>query len=301
MIKVAFSEKYLYDLPPGHRFPVKKYELVKGQLLYEHLIPSDQIIDPGLCPEEILLKVHTYGYYQSLINRTLRGKDEKRIGLPLHDMSLKKALSSVACTMRASDWALKEGAGMNIGGGTHHAYADHGEGFCFFNDMAVAAKYLIDQKIIDKVLILDLDVHQGNGTADIFREDSTVFTFSMHCGNNYPLHKESSDWDIDLPDGMGDQPYLVTLTKVLDTIFIRTQPDIVFYQAGVDVLRSDKLGKLKLTQYGARTRDLKVFTTCKFLGIPVVITLGGGYSTNIRDIVNAHVNTYKAACEVYYT
>jgi len=267
--------------------------------LFENLVDNEHIIDPGPCPEEVLLKVHTQSYYKSLVDKTLSSKEEKRLGLPLHDHSIKNALESVGGTILASEWAMKEGAGMNIGGGTHHAYVNHGEGFCFFNDLAVASRNLLDRKIIGKSLILDLDVHQGNGTANIFSEDPQVFTFSMHCANNYPMHKEESDWDINLPDGLGDPDYLARLTEVLEEIFIRSCPDIVFYQAGVDVLRTDQLGKLNLTLNGVKNRDTLVINACKSHNIPVVITLGGGYSPNIRDIINAHVNTYKAASGIF--
>jgi acetoin utilization deacetylase AcuC-like enzyme len=189
---------------------------------------------------------------------------------------------------------------MNVAGGTHHAYAGHGEGYCCFNDQAVAARYLLDRRLAQRILIVDLDVHQGNGTAHIFREEQRVFTFSMHGARNYPLRKEQSDLDIPLPDGLTDEPYLRTLRAHLPRLFETFQPDFVFYQSGVDILESDRLGRLSISRNGCRERDGIVFDLCRRHRVPVVASMGGGYSSRIADIVEAHANTFRVAQEVFF-
>lgn len=299
MLKLAFSDKYLYELPEGHRFPIAKYILVKEQLLYRGEIVPEQLFDPGVCSEERILQVHTAAYWEKLKSLNLSAKELRRIGLPLSERSLLRARNSVAGTIAACLEALQKGVGMNVGGGTHHAYADHGEGFCILNDLAVAARYLLMEQRIGQVLVIDLDVHQGNGTAAIFQNEARVFTFSMHGQANYPLHKESSDKDIALPNGTSDRAYLEILNQELKSLFEEVKPEFVLYQAGVDVLETDTLGKLSLSKRGCQLRDELVLKSCRSADVPVVVTMGGGYSARLGDILDAHSNTFSTALHLY--
>ncbi|MTI20731.1 histone deacetylase [Fulvivirga sp. RKSG066] len=300
MVKFAFSDKYLYKLPEGHRFPIEKYELVKEQLLHEGTIEPSQLYDPGLATDDQILKVHTKDYWQSLRTLTLDKKAVRKIGLPVTEKSLNRARNSVAGTISAAHNALKSSVGVNLAGGTHHAYADHGEGFCVLNDIAISATDLINSRLVHKVLVVDLDVHQGNGTAKIFENNPDVFTFSMHGENNYPLHKEQSDLDIPLPYQCDDDTYLRLLQSHLPDLINSVQPDIIYFQAGVDVLASDKLGKLSLTRDGIKMRDQIVISSCKEQSIPLVITMGGGYSERLPDLVEAHCTTFRIAVSTYH-
>ncbi len=299
MIPIAFSDKYLYRLPENHRFPIHKYELVKEQLEYEGLTTAENFFDPGLCEASIITLTHDRHYYEKVIRLELNPQEIKRIGLPIVPISVERARNSVAGTVQAAIFALESGIGLNTGGGTHHAFRERGEGFCVFNDIAVAANYLLDIGKVRKVLIVDLDVHQGNGTAQIFAENDRVFTFSMHGQQNYPLKKEKSDMDIGLPTGMEDEAYLKVLADTLPQLINHHRPDLVFYQAGVDVLATDKLGKLNLTKEGCKNRDEIVLTHCYQHQIPVVVTMGGGYSARIADIVEAHCNTFRMAMGIF--
>ena len=296
---VYFSDQYLYALPDHHRFPIEKYLLVKEQLLYQGIIQPDQLADPGLCAEEDILRVHTLEYWNAVKTLSLPQRMVRRIGLPHTSISVNRARNSVAGTIAAAESALVLGLGINLAGGTHHAYPDRGEGFSTLNDIAIASRRLIAKGLATRILIIDLDVHQGNGSACIFRGDPAVFTFSMHGRDNYPLNKEQSDWDIELPTGTTDLPYLTMLQEALPQLIARQQPQIVFYQAGVDVLATDKLGRLSLTKAGCRRRDELVFEACLQHHIPVVITMGGGYSERMADIVDAHCHTIQAALGLF--
>ncbi|MFW5761883.1 MAG: histone deacetylase [Cyclobacteriaceae bacterium] len=298
--KIAFSAKHVYQLPAGHRFPIAKYSLVHDQLLYEGVINTQQVLDAGLIGEEILLSTHTPAYWQKLVSQTLSEKEVRKIGLPVHEQSIKRARNTVQGTLFASQQALQMGLGLNLAGGTHHAYPGHGEGFCIFNDIAVAANYILQEKLAARILIIDLDVHQGNGTAVIFQQQPRVFTFSMHGKNNYPHKKENSDLDIELEKGTGDDKYLQILQVNLNQLIDQFQPDLIFYQAGVDVLSTDLLGTLALSKSGCRQRDEMVIEKCHHLQIPLVIVMGGGYSRRLADIVDAHCNTCKTAIDIYH-
>ena len=297
-IRIFYSEKYHYPLPEHHRFPIDKYVLTKEQLLYQGIIAEDQLFDPGLVDEESILLVHTNEYWQQVRTLSLPPSMVRRIGLPNTETSVNRARNSVAGTLAAARAALQQGIGMNLAGGTHHAYPDRGEGFSTLNDIAIASKRLLHDGLVRKVLIVDLDVHQGNGNASIFANDPRVFTFSMHGKDNYPLKKEKSDLDIALPTATGDEDYLKILEDTLPTL-LEQQPDLVFFQAGVDVLKTDKLGKLSLTKDGCLQRDRIVFRTCDRYGVPVATCMGGGYSARMADIVDAHCNTFVAANEFF--
>lgn len=300
MIKLAFSEKYIYDLPEGHRFPIEKYVLVKEQLIYEGTVEERQLYDPGLASDEQILKVHTRDYWQKLSTLSLDKNELRKIGLPVTEISLMRARNSVAGTISASLNAMENGLGINLAGGTHHAYTGHGEGFCVLNDIAIASKVLLDEQQVKQILIVDLDVHQGNGTAKIFENEKRVFTFSMHGENNYPLKKEKSDLDISLPYQTDDNEYLTILKTQLPKLIDKTKPDVIFFQSGVDVLESDKLGKLSLTKAGAKARDELVIEAGYKHNIPLVITMGGGYSNRLTDLVDAHCNTIRTALSTFH-
>ena len=231
-ISIYFSDQHLYALPEHHRFPIDKYILVKEQLLYQGVIQASQLIDPGLCSEEDILRVHTTEYWQAVKTLTLAPRIVRRIGLPNTEVSVRRAQNSVAGTIMAAEAALQTGLGINLAGGTHHAYPDRGEGFSTLNDIAIASRRLIARKQVERILIIDLDVHQGNGNALIFQDDPAVFTFSMHGKDNYPLKKEQSDWDIALLTGTDDSTYLSILEDALPQLFARQNPQLVFLSVG---------------------------------------------------------------------
>lgn len=297
-LRPAYSDKYIYALPEGHRFPIAKYELIATQLLYQGIVTPEQLYDPGLVSAELACLAHDAHFWQKIEKMSLSAKEVRKIGLPLTEIAVKRARNSTMGTVHATREAVQFGLGINLGGGTHHAYAGHGEGFCLLNDIAVAAAMALDAGLVRQILVIDLDVHQGNGTAHIFREESRVFTFSMHGQGNYPLHKEASDLDIALPRDTGDAPYLEALYQHLPKVLQAVKPDLVYYQSGVDVLATDKLGHLALSMDGLKRRDEFVFTTCLATDIPLVLTMGGGYS-ELHTVVNAHFSTYKMAIELY--
>lgn len=298
-MKVAFSEIYAYQLPEGHRFPMVKYELLSQQLLLENVVDEKDFFEPASCSDDIILLTHSPVYLSKLKSLSLSRKEERKIGFPVRHDLITRGRVIAHGTIECALYALEGGVALNIAGGTHHAFRDRGEGFCIFNDFAIAANHLLDQAIADRILIIDLDVHQGNGTASIFREDPRVFTFSMHGHQQYPLLKEQSDLDVAVKNGTGDEEYLEILEKHLEALIDDHQPDIVFYLSGVDVLETDKLGKLSLSTEGCYERDLMVFRACYKKGLPVAVSMGGGYSAQVRHIVNAHANTYKAAAAVF--
>jgi acetoin utilization deacetylase AcuC-like enzyme len=296
---IAFDAIYAHPLPEGHRFPMLKYELIPQQLLYEGTIRNDNIFSPEPCVDDIVLLTHTKEYLEKLKNQTLSPKEQRHIGFPQSPKLTLRELVITQGTIDCCHYAFKNGVSLNVAGGTHHAFADRGEGFCLLNDFAVAGNYLLNKKLVSKILIIDLDVHQGNGTAKIFEGEERVFTFSMHGRNNYPFHKEKSDLDIELKDGTATEEYLQLLSETLLPLIHEVQPEIVFFLSGVDVLNTDKFGKLNLTIEGCRKRDEFVFTLLKQNNIPCVVAMGGGYSPDVKTIVQAHCNTFKAAKDVY--
>ena len=300
MLKIAWSPVYKYDLPEGHRFPMAKYELIPEQLLYEGTVSEQNFFHPDLLSEEYGLLTHTREYWDKLNNVALSDREARAIGFPINEKFVLRGRHIAQGTVEAALFALKYGIAMNVAGGTHHAFADRGEGYCCFNDQAVAANYLLKNQLAKKILIVDLDVHQGNGTAHIFRDEPRVFTFSMHGERNYPLRKEKSDLDVALPDGMTDEPYLRLLREHLPRLAETVEPDFVFYLSGVDVLGTDKLGRLNMSRSGCRERDRIVLDYCHTNRIPVAVSMGGGYSTRLADIVEAHANTFRVAQEVFF-
>ncbi len=300
MLKIAFHPIYKHPLPEGHRFPMEKYDLLPKQLLHEGTCEDENFFKPDLIDESLILRVHTAAYVDRLKNLDLSKKEIRVSGFPLSQELVDREQIIAQGTIDACKYALEYGVSMNIAGGTHHAFSDRAEAFCLLNDQAIAARYLQDQNLAQKILIVDLDVHQGNGTAEIFQNDDSVFTFSMHGKGNYPFRKETSDLDIEIPDGTGDEDYLKQLKEVLPELIERTKPDFIFYLCGVDILESDKLGRLSCTIKGCKERDRFVLQTCHDLQIPVECSMGGGYSKEIKYIIEAHANTYRAAQEIYF-
>ncbi len=296
---IAYDKIYAHPLPEGHRFPMLKYELIPAQLLYEGVIEPDNLFAPLPCPITDVLLTHDEVYVNKLLQQTLTAKEQRHIGFPQSPMLTQRELMITKGTIDCCEYALQNGVALNIAGGTHHAFAERGEGFCLLNDFAVAANYLLKNKLVQKILIIDLDVHQGNGTAQLFENNNNVFTFSMHGKNNYPFHKEKSDVDIPLPDGIEDEAYLSLLKNNLSSILQHFKPDMAFYLSGVDILNTDKFGKLKVTLEGCKQRDEFVFNTLHQLNIPCVVAMGGGYSADVKIIVTAHCNTFKAAKDIW--
>lgn len=298
-MKIAFDPIYAHPLPEGHRFPMLKYELIPEQLLHEGTIAPDNIFAPKPCPDEIVLLTHDAAYLRRLKEQQLSEREQRHIGFPQSPQLTLRELIITQGTIDCCYHALKDGVALNVAGGTHHAFSDRGEGFCLLNDFAVAANYLLQQGDARKIVIIDLDVHQGNGTASLFHGRAEVFTFSMHGAHNYPFHKEQSDLDIPLQDGIKDEEYLRLLTLNLVQVLDHHQPDFAFYLSGVDILATDKFGKLKITREGCKQRDEFVFTQLKNRGIPCTVAMGGGYSPDVRDIVEAHCNTFRTARDLF--
>lgn len=299
MVQIAFDPIYAHPLPENHRFPMLKYELIPQQLLYEGTCTPSHFFKPNPCEREVVLGTHDTGYFEKLISQQLSASEQRKIGFPQSSQLIQRELIITQGTIDIALHALNHGVGLNIAGGTHHAFAERGEGFCLLNDMAVAANYLLKNKLCRNILIIDLDVHQGNGTAKLMENNPQVFTFSMHGGSNYPFHKEKSDLDVELENGTTGEAYLALLTEHLPKIIESFQPDFAFYLAGVDILNTDKFGKLDVSLDACKQRDEMVFKTLKHVGIPVAVALGGGYSPDIKDIVEAHCNTFRLAVDLY--
>jgi len=299
MFAVAYHPVYRYPVPEGHRFPMEKYELLPLQLLREGIVARKDFFIPGLADISCIYAAHDRDYADRFIGGKLSAQEIRRIGFEQTPLLAERELRLVSGTLEGALKAKGRGIAFNIAGGTHHACWDHGEGFCMINDQAVAARYLLDHREARKILIIDLDVHQGNGTADIFRNEGRVFTFSMHGKHNYPFRKEQSDLDIPLEDGTGDSVYLKLLQDILPKLIDGERPDFIFYQAGVDILYTDKMGRMSCTLNGCRDRDELVLYTAFKHGIPLQCSMGGGYSAEIKTIIEAHANTYRVAGEIY--
>ena len=278
---------------------MEKYSLLEEQLRHQNIIDEGDFFEPELLNEDVILLTHTKDYLDKLNTLALTRKEERAIGFPVRKSLIDRGKAIANGTIQCALHALENRIGMNTAGGTHHAFSDHGEGFCVFNDFAVASNYLLDQNVVGKILIVDLDVHQGNGTAHIFQNENRVFTFSMHGANNYPLRKEKSDLDIPLPDQTSDSDYLDILSRSLPALIREVGPDLILYLSGVDVIGEDKLGRLGMTITGCRRRDEVVFTQCAEHDIPVAVSMGGGYASDIKLILEAHTNTYKAAVDIF--
>jgi len=299
MLPIAFHSLYQHPLPEGHRFPMQKYELLPQQLLHEGTAVATDFFEPEIADLKHILAVHEKEYVEQLLNLTLNPKAARKIGFPLSAALIERELRIANGTILGALKSFETGVSFNIAGGTHHAYSNRGEAFCMLNDQAIAANYLLSNQLAKKILIVDLDVHQGNGTAEIFQNNQSVFTFSMHGKSNYPFKKEISDLDIALKDGTTDADFLNQLTATLPKLIEQQKPDFIFYLAGVDILASDKLGKLACTMEGCKKRDQFVLEICKKREIPVQVSMGGGYSPDIKTIIEAHATTFRVARTVF--
>ncbi len=299
-MRVCHTPRYYADIGEGHVFPIRKFELVRDRLLAEGTLAPSEIVEPREAAVADVLLVHTEDYVTRLRAGALTPREVRRLGLPWSKALVRRSFLATAGTIGAARAALEEGVGANLAGGTHHAFPDHGEGFCVLNDMAVAARALRRDGLARRFAVVDLDVHQGNGTAHIFAEDPAVFTFSMHGAKNYPLFKLRSSLDVELPDGTGDDEYLDSLAHHLPRVFAHG-PDLVFYLGGADPFAGDKLGRLSLSVAGLRARDEMVLRACRERGVPVATVMSGGYAADINDTVEIHCNTIRAAKAVFET
>ena len=299
MFPIAFHPIYKHPLPEGHRFPMIKYELLPQQLLHEGIAQKEDFFEPEVASIENILTVHTKEYVTDLLNLTLDARAARKIGFPLSKELVERELRIAQGTILGAEKAFETKVAFNIAGGTHHAYSNRGEAFCLLNDQAIAAQYLLDTRLAKKVLIIDLDVHQGNGTAEIFQKNDKVFTFSTHGKSNYPFKKETSDLDIAFEDNTSDEEFLQTISTIIPKLIEQQKPEFIFYLAGVDILASDKLGKLGCTIEGCKRRDEIVFKNCNQYEIPVQVSMGGGYSPEIKTIIEAHTNTYRVAQVIF--
>ena len=288
----------MHPLPENHRFPMEKYDLLPKQLLHEGTVQESDFFEPDLLSQENLLEVHCSTYLNRLKNLELSDREQRVSGFVHSKELIEREITIMEGTRKAAEIALKNGIGFNIAGGTHHAFYNRGEGFCLLNDQVIASNWLLRNTQIQKILIVDLDVHQGNGTAQLLEKEDRVFTFSMHGENNYPMQKEKSDLDVPLKDGISDKEYLYLLESNLDSIISKFTPDFIFYQCGVDILETDKLGKLAISMRGCAERDKIVFKTARQLNAPIVCSMGGGYSPQIKDIVEAHANTFRIGLDL---
>ena len=299
MIPVAFDPIYILPLPENHRFPMEKYELLHRQLIHEGTCEPEDFFSPKKIDNDSATAIHQKVYVERLKGLKLNKAEIRKIGFPISQQLIDREFIIAGGTLSGSLKALEYGIAFNIAGGTHHAFSSHGEAFCLLNDQAIAAQYLLEKKLAKKILIIDLDVHQGNGTAEIFQKEDRVFTFSMHGKKNYPFKKEQSDLDIALEDKTNDKIYIEILREALPKLLKSVKPDFIFYLSGVDVLESDRLGRLGISIKGCEARDQMVLKCCHDENIPVQCSMGGGYSKDIKLIIEAHANTYRVAQKIY--
>lgn len=299
MIPIAFDPIYVLPLPENHRFPMEKYDLLPKQLVHEGTCDPEDFFSPLAVDDQIVKVIHQKEYVDRLKHMKLDLSEVRKIGFPISQQLVEREFIIAGGTIEGALKSLESGISFNIAGGTHHAHSTHGEAFCMLNDQAISARYLLDHQHAKKVLIIDLDVHQGNGTAEIFKKEERVFTFSMHGKKNYPFKKENSDWDIALEDDTGDEVYLNLLNDTLPRLFERADPDFVFYLSGVDVVDTDRLGRLGLSIEGCKKRDEQVLKFCHKRSLPAQCSMGGGYSKDIKLIIEAHANTFRLAQQIY--
>ena len=300
MLKIAYNQNYIYPLEENHRFPMIKYELIPEQLVRESTCSENNFFNPEKVDDDIVLLTHQKEYFERFKSLHLSKKEIREIGFPLSKELVDRELQIADGTIKGVHYSIEHGISMNIAGGTHHAFYDRGEAFCMLNDQAIAANYLINEGLSKRILIIDLDVHQGNGTASLFRSNNNVFTLSFHGKKNYPFRKEKSDLDIEFDDNTNDEKYLKILKETIPKIMDEFNPDFIFYLSGVDVLENDKLGRLSLTINGCKERDRFILELCKKNSIPVQVSMGGGYSVVLKNIIEAHSNTFRLAQEIFF-
>lgn len=296
---ICYSDHYQIPLSPTHPFPITKYKMARDRLLAEGIITHWHLTDPGLASHEDILLVHERDYWFRCVNGELTAAEVRRLGFPWSAALVRRTRAAVQGTITAARYALRDGIASNLAGGTHHAFPDHGEGYCVLNDIAIAIRVLQRDRLARRIAIIDCDVHQGNGTAAIFQNDPAVFTFSIHGEKNFPRRKERSSLDINLPDDTDDQEYLRLLREHVPTILADFRPELVFYQAGVDLHERDRLGRMRLTLTGLQQRDELVIGACRAAGVPVATTMGGGYGRDISETVEGHCNTIRTALRFY--
>ena len=300
MLKIAFNENYIYPLEENHRFPMIKYELIPEQLIRENTCTSDNFFKPKKIDENIVLLTHEVEYFKRFTSLNLSKKEIREIGFPLSKELVDREMEIADGTIQGVHYSIKNGISMNIAGGTHHAFYNRGEAFCMLNDQAIGANYILNEQLAKKIMIIDLDVHQGNGTASLFNSNTNVFTISFHGKKNYPFRKEKSDLDIEFNDNTKDEEYLKILKKTIPREIDKFKPDFIFYLSGVDVLENDKLGRLSLSINGCKERDKFILDICKRDSIPIQVSMGGGYSTLLKNIIEAHSNTFRLAQEIFF-
>ena len=300
MLKVAFSPIFLYQVPEKHRFPMQKYRLIPERLIEEGILSEDNFFAPDKLTEEEILTTHTLEYWQKLKTQTLSRKEARAIGFEMTPELVERGRYIAHATYECALYAKQYGVSLNVAGGTHHSFADHGEGFCVFNDVCIASNLLLSRGEAERILVVDLDVHQGNGNASIMANEPRVFVFSMHGEKNYPFRKPPSDLDIELANDTDDETYLTHLKQTLPNLIAEHKPDLIFYQSAVDVLATDKLGKLALTPEGCKQRDDFVLRQARDNNIPIAVVMGGGYSEDVEDVVEAHCNTFRLAKQLFF-
>ena len=300
MLKIAFNKNYIYPLDENHRFPMIKYELIPEQLIRENTCVVDNFFEPSQIDKNIVLLTHEEEYFNRFRSLNLSKKEVREIGFPLSKELVEREMEIAEGTIRGVGYSIKHGVSMNIAGGTHHAFFNRGEAFCMLNDQAIGANYLLENKLARKIMIIDLDVHQGNGTASLFNSNTNVFTISFHGKKNYPFRKEKSDLDIEFNDNTKDEEYLKILKETIPREIDKFKPDFIFYLSGVDVLENDKLGRLSLSINGCKERDKFILDICKRDSIPIQVSMGGGYSTLLKNIIEAHSNTFRLAQEIFF-
>lgn len=297
-MKAFYCDHFVLPLPENHRFPMQKYALLRERITKQGTIPVENMLVPDAATDEQILRVHKAHYLDKLTRGTLNKKEIRQLGFPWSPALVERSRRSVGGTINACQWALRDGVAANLAGGTHHAFADHGAGFCVLNDVAIAARAMQYDAGVNQLVILDCDVHQGDGTAAIFADDSSVITFSIHGARNYPFRKQESDLDIALGDHTGDELYLVELRRGLEYVLNLAKADLAIYLAGADPFEEDRLGHLKLTKTGLMARDRFVLETCGQRKMPVAVVMAGGYARNIEDVVTIHHNTIQIAAEI---
>jgi acetoin utilization deacetylase AcuC-like enzyme len=297
-VKVFYSDHFVLPLPEGHRFPMKKYSMLRERVERGGICKNGELRAPHAVTDEEILRAHDPGYLERVVAGTLTDREMRRIGFPWSQRMVERSRRASGGTLDAARIALSEGIATNLAGGTHHAFADHGEGFCVLNDSAIAARALLAEGFVEKVVVLDTDVHQGNGTAAIVRGDARVFTLSIHGAKNYPFHKEESDLDAPLPDGAGDDAFLLALGERLERVLDLEDWNLAIFLAGADPFEGDKLGRLRVTKSGLAERDRMVLEGCRGRGIPVAVTMAGGYAREVEDTVDIHFQTVKRASDV---
>ena len=300
MLKIAYNQNYIYPLEENHRFPMIKYELIPEQLIRENTCSSENFFSPTKIDSKIVLKTHQREYFERFTSLKLSKKEIREIGFPLSQELVERELQIAEGTIKGVKYSIKNGISMNIAGGTHHAFYDRGEAFCMLNDQAIATNYIIQEGLFKKILIIDLDVHQGNGTASLFNSNPNVYTLSFHGKKNYPFRKEKSDLDMEFDDNTNDEEYLKVLRETIPKVIDQFEPEFIFYLSGVDVLENDKLGRLSLTIDGCKERDRFILEICKNNSIPVQVSMGGGYSMILKNIIEAHSNTFRLAQEIFF-